>query len=281
MKILLTGATGLLGKRIINKLNPDHIVAGLTTSLQGVALLESLQTKAYRGDICDADFVQEMVADFQPDVIIHQVTSLKKLNSTDNATVREIGTKNLVEAALACQVPKIIAQSISWAYEPGTSPATEETALDIHATLPRQTTIHGIEQLEAQTKRLTNHVILRYGALYGPDTWYDQTGYIYQQFINQQATVSQGITNFLHVDDAVAACLAALTLPTGTYNIVDDEPTSGTTWAPYYAQQLGVQTTPTYLPGATWERAVSNQKYKTHGGKFTYPSWRQGMQSAD
>ena len=281
MNILLTGATGLLGKRIIKKLNNEHVVAGLTTSQQGVELLETLHTKAYLGDIRNQAFVLEMVQDFQPDLIIHQVTSLKQLNSADNAAIREVGTKNLVEAALACQVPKIISQSISWAYEPGTTPATEETTLDLLAQAPRQTTIHGIAQLEAQTKRLENHVILRYGALYGPETWYDHTGYIYQQFMDNQATVSQGVTNFIHVDDAVDACLAAITLPTGTYNIVDDEPASGPTWAPYYAAQVGVEVTPTYVPGATFERAVSNEKYKKHGGQLSYPSWREGMKQTD
>ena len=76
--------------------------------------------------------------------MIHQLTSLSTWNFEDNAKIRIEGTRNLVDAAKNVEVKKMIAQSISWAYEPGDSFATEKDSLDITATMPRQLTINGI-----------------------------------------------------------------------------------------------------------------------------------------
>lgn len=67
----------------------------------------------------------------------------------DNLNIRKEGTRNLVDAALAVGVRKIITQSISCAYSPGEGPATEENPLDTEAPLPRRTTVEGIQSLES------------------------------------------------------------------------------------------------------------------------------------
>ncbi|MGC4941205.1 hypothetical protein [Kribbella sp. DT2] len=45
--------------------------------------------------------------------------------------MRTIGTRNLVDAAQAAGVRRMVAQSISWAYAPGAEPATEDVPLDL------------------------------------------------------------------------------------------------------------------------------------------------------
>ncbi|MDN6688871.1 MAG: NAD(P)-dependent oxidoreductase [Lactococcus sp.] len=278
MKILITGATGVLGKRITKHLAKIHDVAGLTRTKSGADMLHTLNARAYIGDIRDKAFVFDMVNSFKPTVIIHQVTDLKHLSSQDNATIRKIGTQHIVAASLAYNVEKLISQSISWAYEPGKEPATEDTPLDLAADFPRKITIDGILALEKATQQLAQHVILRYGTLYGEDTWYAKNGGIHQQFLDGTAKVSHGITNFIHIQDAVAAAILAISLPTGIYNIVDDEPACGPIWAPYYAKQLnGDSNTISYLSKNPWERAVSNAAYKQNGGKLAFNSWREGM----
>ncbi|MCJ1986240.1 hypothetical protein GYN15_08415 [Lactococcus piscium] len=105
-----------------------------------------------------------------------------------------------------------------------------------------------------------------------------KNGDIHQQFLDGTAKVSHGITNFIHIQDAVAAAILAISLPTGIYNIVDDEPACGPIWAPYYAKQLnGDSNTISYLSKNPWERAVSNAVYKQNGGKLAFNSWREGM----
>ena len=53
-----------------------------------------------------------------------------------NARLREVGTKNLVDACVAAGVSHVIAQSIAFAYAPGPQPCTEDAPLNLHAEDP-------------------------------------------------------------------------------------------------------------------------------------------------
>ena len=48
----------------------------------------------------------------------------------------------------------------------------------------------------------------------------------------------------VHIDDAVAATVAALTAEPGVYNIVDDDPLPVAEWFPSFASGQCVGTTP-------------------------------------
>ena len=117
----------------------------------------------------------------------------------------------------------MIAQSISWAYEPGETLATEIDSLDIVALCLGKLTINGVLKLEQAVSELQEAVILRYGTLYGPGTWYAENGLIANQVRNNEIIASDGISSFIHVEDAARAMLA-LHWPAGTVNIVDDFP---------------------------------------------------------
>src|SRR6185312_2457245 len=108
----------------------------------------------------------------RPDVVVHQLTDLAGGDSGANATLRIDGTRNLVAAARAAGVRRIVAQSVAWAYQPGETPAGESVPLDLEAPQPRQTTVYGIRALEFAVRELPEWVVLRYGVLYGPDTWF-------------------------------------------------------------------------------------------------------------
>ncbi|MDM5163043.1 NAD-dependent epimerase/dehydratase family protein [Bacillus altitudinis] len=153
-----------------------HDVIGMTRKEEQRQVIEKTGAKAILADGFDREKIMKILDEVKPNVVIHQLTSLSQGSSMENAHIRIEVTRNLVDAAKQAQVQKIIAQSISWAYEPGTTPATEETALDIHASMPRKTTINGVLSLEEAVKEMPTHVILRYGTLYGPATWYARNG---------------------------------------------------------------------------------------------------------
>ena len=81
-------------------------------------------------------------------------------------------------------------------------------------------------------------VILRYGTLYGPGTWYAENE-LTNQVRNNEIIASDGISSFIHVEDAARAAMLALYWPTGTANIVDDFPATSKEWLPIYAAALG------------------------------------------
>ena len=124
-----------------------------------------------------------------------------------NARMRREGTRNLVAAALAAGVHRLVAQSIAWMYAPGPEPHGEDDPLDVHAAGTRAVTAEGVATLERLSvgSPSIDGVVLRYGHLYGPGTGAD----------------SAEIPS-LHVDAAAEAALLAIEKPRrGIYNIAE------------------------------------------------------------
>ncbi|NEW04908.1 NAD(P)-dependent oxidoreductase [Paenibacillus sp. SYP-B3998] len=282
MKILVTGATGVIGRLLLPLLVKEgHEVIGMTHNPLLTSQIRTLGASAVLVDALDRDAVAASLREARPEVVIHQLTSLSTLNVADNAKIRTVGTRNLVDAAQAAGVRRMIAQSISWAYEPGSEPAREEASLDTEAPLPRKTTIDGVIALERAVAELPEHVILRYGQLYGQGTWYDHNGLFEGKVRQQQVPATEGVSSFLHVHDAAQAALKALHWPNGSVNIVDDEPAQGKVWLPFYASVIGAPAPKIEDVSNRGERGASNAKARnTYGWEPAYPSWREGFKGS-
>jgi nucleoside-diphosphate-sugar epimerase len=152
------------------------------------------------------------------------------------------------------------------------------------ATLEHQVTVH----------RRMEGLVLRYGNLYGPTTAYAADGAVADLVRRRRYPIAgkgAGVYSFVHLDDAVAATVAALTGRPGIYNVVDDEPASLREWLPVYAEALGARPprrVPVWLSrlmagayGAhlmTQQRGAANAKAKRDlGWAPTHPSWRTGF----
>lgn len=281
LNIFLAGATGVIGRSLIPLLVQEgHDVFGMIRDESKASTITKLGAKPMVADAFDRDAVFTALQNSQPDVVIHQLTSLSGGSSVDNAKMRMEGTENLVDAANLAGVRRMIAQSISWAYEPGEGPATEEDMLDITAPFPRKTTIEGIMALEEKVSQMPEFVILRYGTLYGPGTWYAIDGMIANQVRRQEMAATDGVASFLHVDDAARAALLALDWPSGPVNIVDDHPASGHVWLPVYASAIGAPEPSFQVSSNRGERGASNTKArKEYGWEPIHPSWSKGFQN--
>ncbi|MGW7681973.1 NAD-dependent epimerase/dehydratase family protein [Kribbella sp. NPDC054772] len=278
MRIFVAGATGVIGRRLVPLLLADgHQVTALTRHT--TAHLPA-GVQMVLGDVYDADHLQNVVASARPDVVMHQLTDLTARDFAANTRIRREGTRNLVDAARAAGVPRVISQSIAWAYEPGSTPATESTPLDRHAAdEARRTTVGAVATLEEITAEAPEWVVLRYGMLYGPDTWYRKGGLMADLALAGQLPVTPDITSFLHIDDAAIAAAAALTWPNGPVNIVDNTPAPATTWLPTFTQSIGGPTppTPTTTPRTPWARGATNTHAHSLGWTPTHPTWQTGF----
>ncbi|ARQ01823.1 NAD-dependent epimerase/dehydratase family protein [Pseudorhodoplanes sinuspersici] len=213
MKIFLAGATGVIGRRLVVLLRKTgHEVVGTTRSETKAAALQALGATAAVVDAYDAQKLKLAVYAAQPDVVIHQLTDLPQdpdpvkleVGRAANARLRIEGTRNLVDAALASGVRRVIAQSIAFAYTPGQGPLTEDQPLDLS-----QTGVIALEQAVTQTQGIDG-IVLRYGRLYGPGTWTD---------------IAKG-PGPLHVDAAAQAALLALAQgKPGIFNLAEDDGT--------------------------------------------------------
>jgi nucleoside-diphosphate-sugar epimerase len=279
MKILLAGAAGVIGKRLVPLLvAAGHEVIGTTRSPEKNQLLQQMGATPVIVDVFDRAGVATTMREVRPDVVIHQLTDLSSWDLAANSRIRKEGTRNLVDAAREAGVQHFIAQSIAWAYEPGDGPADETVPLDTEAPETRRSTVAGVQALEQATTELERGIVLRYGLFYGPGTWYAPDGSIAEQVRQGQVSANEGVTSFLHVDDAARAALLALDWPAGIYNIVDDEPAPGTSWLPVYAATLHAPAPPisTEHPRAARGALNTRARQLLHWQPL-YPTWREGF----
>jgi nucleoside-diphosphate-sugar epimerase len=213
--VFLAGATGAIGSVLCRLLVADGWrVVGTTRSAAKAAELKRLGVEPVVVDAFDRDALVAAVKSAAPDVVVHQLTDLPKENTPEamaegrarNAKLREIGTDNLAAAATAAGAKRFVAQSIAFAYAPGPKPYAEEAPLDpaakAVATLERLTLGGPFEGL-----------VLRYGHLYGPNTW----------------TPVAAAKGSVHVDAAADAARRALTRGApGIYNVAEDDGTVST-----------------------------------------------------
>ena len=219
MRIFLAGATGAVGRPLTRLLvAAGHAVTGTTRSPHKAPTIEAAGATAAVVDAYDGDAVRAAVVAARPDVVIHQLTDLPSTRDpatypaalAANARLRVMATPNLVVAARAAGVRRFIAQSVAFAYPPGRMPCRETDPLDFAGEGTRAVLVRGVAALEALATGTPGiaGIVLRYGYLYGPGTWY---------------AVPEG-RGFVHVDAAAHAALIAVTRGApGLYNIAEDD----------------------------------------------------------
>jgi nucleoside-diphosphate-sugar epimerase len=207
----VAGASGAIGRVLCKLLIEDGWrVVGTTRSPARAAELGSLEVEPTIVDVFDRDALIQAVCAAQPEVVVHQLTDLPKAFSSANmaaarprnARIREIGTDNLVAAATRAKARRLVAQSIAFAYAPGSRPYSEESALDTAAA----PAVAKLEELILGCP--LEGIVLRYGRLYGPHTWSDVP--------SGEAPV--------HVDAAADAARRAMTRGRpGVYNVAEED----------------------------------------------------------
>ena len=216
MKIFLAGAGGANGRRLTPLLRAaGHRVTGTTRSADKADTLAKLGAEPVVVDVFDAAALARAVKAAAPQAIIHQLTDLAFAPGSPqyqeglarNARLRIEGTRNLVAAARAANVDRMVAQSIAFIYAPGKGARVESDPLTADPAMAG--TVAAVTSLEQAVLSLREGIVLRYGYLYGPGTWFD----------------APAKPPSLHVDAAAQAALLALTKgKPGIYNIAEDDP---------------------------------------------------------
>jgi nucleoside-diphosphate-sugar epimerase len=215
-RIFLAGASGAIGQRLIPQLlAAGHEVMGTTRGAEKAEKLLALGVEPFVVDVFNAEALSRAMVAVRPDIVIHQLTDLppgldpSRMGEAivRNARIRDEGTRNLVAAAVASGVRRMVAQSIAWAYAPGPEPHGEDDPLDGGASGNRGISVGGVIALE---KAVLNApfagVVLRYGQLYGPGT----------------GTATPAGASPLHVDAAAYAALLALERGApGVFNVAE------------------------------------------------------------
>ena len=310
MKVLVAGATGVIGRRLVPQLLADgHAVTAMVRSQASASAAQAMGAGHVLADALDAGATMRALAEAAPDAVIHQLTALPRRidprrierDFVLNDRLRGEGTHNLVAAAQACGAERVIAQSIAFAYAPG-PPGTihvESDPLLSDAQAPQsfRRSARALRELESAVLG-AGGVVLRYGYFYGPGSAIAPDGSIGEDIARRRMPVvggGGGVWSFIHVDDAASATAAALDRgPTGAYNIVDDEPARVSEWLPALAEALGARKPPRAplllarlvagsfgVSAMTSAQGASNQLAKAElGWAPAHGTWREGFRTA-
>src|SRR5215208_8091914 len=309
MKVLLAGATGALGKQLVPRLVADgHEVVGITRTESKLGMLRELGAAGVVADLLDPEQVARVVAEAEPEVIIHQLTALnrdfdvKHFDRTFEETnrLRTEATDHLLAAGRAVGVKRFIAQSFTgWPFARTGGPVkTEDDPLDPNPPAAMRQSMRAIRHLESAVTGAdwTEGIVLRYGGFYGPGTSMSREGGAQLEQIRERKFPvvgnGAGVWSFIQIEDAAEATAAAVTRGRpGIYNIVDDDPAPVAEWLPAAASAIGAPP-PRHVPrwlgrlvageaGAvmmTEVRGASNAKAKRElGWEPKHPSWREGF----
>ncbi|HVZ99490.1 MAG TPA: NAD(P)-dependent oxidoreductase, partial [Caulobacterales bacterium] len=237
MKVFVAGATGAIGLPLVRALRDlGHDVTGMTRTEHGARALQSLGAQASQTDAFDTAAVRAAIEMAAPDIVIDQLTSLPanpagllEAIPGDTRLHRE-GGASLLSAARAFGVHRYILQSKGFYLDAPAGQLADEHAklrYDAPGTIGESTRILGAYEDRVLAAAPPEGVVLRYGFFYGPGTWYWPDGGIAEQARRGESLIvgeGNAVWSFVHIDDAVAATVAALAAEPGIYNIVDDDP---------------------------------------------------------
>ena len=257
MRVFVAGASGAIGEPlIVELLNKGHSVVGMTTSESQAKKLESQGAKAVIANAFDAAAVEAALRQAKAEAVIDELTRLPSEQSdmpkyaAGDRRLRIEGGGNLIRAAIASGVQRYVQQSSGFFLKaaPGTL-ADESSPLDVNASPGVAASARTYTELEARlfSSDAIEGVALRYGFFYGPKTWYYPGGAAANMVARQQNPVvgkGEGISSFVHINDAAVATVAALTAEPGVYNLVDDDPSPQAVWLPAFAKFVGASEPP-------------------------------------
>jgi 2-alkyl-3-oxoalkanoate reductase len=296
VRILVTGATGVIGRRAVPlMLAAGHQVAGIGRSPAGRASLERMGASTLALDLFDRQSVRRALAGHQAVVNLatHVPPGFRAFLPgawKQNDRIRKLGSALLVEEALRAGAELFLQESFLTYPDSGDRWVTEDMA----PRAPR----YNRTSLDAEASALRfareggRGVALRFAYFYGPGDDFTKT---------LAASVRRGwlpilgrpdgYFSMVTHEDAASSVVAALGAPSGSYNVVVDEPLTRRAIGALLAHQLGVPA-PRFLPLWTAKLAgsvgemlsrslrVSNAKLrKAVGWAPKYRSLREGLSS--
>lgn len=307
MKVFVAGASGAIGSPAVRQLvAAGHEVTGMTRREERMEEIRAAGATPVRCNVFSVDDTEKALHQAEPEVVVHLLTALpprldyraKEDPLAPTNRVRGEGTRNLLAAAKAAGARRVVAESVAFFYEPEGDWVKDESApLNLDAPGHFGGAAVALADMESQVLGAEGMegVVLRYGWLYGPGTYFAADGSQTEDAHKRRLPIvgkGGGTFSFLQVEDAATATVAAVERGApGTYNIVDDEPAPMREWVPVFCEAVGAKKpfrVPTWIArliagpaavaSATQLRGADNAKAKRElDWQPRYPSWRQGF----
>ncbi len=294
MRVFVAGATGVLGQRAVPlMITAGHSVTALGRSPEKRSALERAGAVVTGIDLFDSDAVARAVAGH--DAVVNLATHIPSSSGKmllpwswkENDRIRREGSNILVNAALLAGATRFIQESFAPIY-PDCGDRWIDESTPVQPAHYNRTVVDAENALERFTKVGRTGVVLRFGALYGPDALMLEMIRVVKMGWSALPGRPSSYFSSVSQDDAASAVVAVLDVPTGIYNVVDDEPLRRRDYFDSLASALGVK--PPKFPPAWTARLmgvvgecmsrsqrISNRKLRASTDWAPlYPSVRQG-----
>jgi nucleoside-diphosphate-sugar epimerase len=231
MRVFLTGATGVVGRRLVPLLiRQGHLVTAVVRSPEKKAAVARAGATPAAVGLFDRNALDAAVR--RHDAVVNLATHipasswkmLRRSSWAENDRIRREGSSNLADAAIAAGVSRFVQESFAPVY-----PDRGDQWID--EDVPTEPVSYNRSLLDAEraAARFTasgrSGVVLRFGAFYGPDAVQlaDAVRLVRRGWAPLPGRPGSYISSVSH-DDAASAAASALIAAPGVYNVVDDEP---------------------------------------------------------
>jgi 2-alkyl-3-oxoalkanoate reductase len=295
MKVFVTGATGVVGRRLVPLLvQAGHEVTAVARTPEKAAGLQKAGARTVAVDLFDVEGVRRAVAGHE--AVVNMATHIPRTFTRmmlpgawrENDRIRREASAILVQAAMAGGVSRLIQESFAPMY-----PDCGDEWIDEE--VPPRPVRYNRSTLDAELSaaRFTHGggvgVVLRFAAFYGPDASHvpDLIRFT-KRGMAPLPGPAEAYFSSIALNDAATAVVAALGVPAGIYNVAENDPVRRREFADIVADGLGVphpRMQPAWMTklmgsaGELFSRSVriSNRKLREASGWVPrYPSIREG-----
>ena len=283
MNILVTGATGVVGRRLVPLLrDAGHAVTAVARSSAGREQISKHGATAIELDLFDPAAVRRAVAGH--DAVVNLATHIPPPSRIflpwawrENDRLRREASAIVADACMSANVPRLVQESFAPVYPDCGDRWIDETT-KIEPVKYNRTVADAEASVDRFSRSGRTGVTLRFGGFYGPDAaqTIEMIKFIKRGWAPLPGPPEAFISSISH-DDAASAAASAVTLPAGVYNVVDDEPVTHRAFMDTLAEALHVpapKLPPTWVTplfGSLGEMAarslrMSNKKLRTVSG---------------
>ncbi|MCK5013087.1 MAG: NAD-dependent epimerase/dehydratase family protein [Candidatus Omnitrophica bacterium] len=276
-RVLVTGATGFLGSRLVEKLIIDHNarVRVIIRNFNKAARIARFGIEIIKGDVTDPDNVDSAVKDC--DIVIHCAWSYSdKHNEKETKQSNIEGLKNILRAAEREKVKRTIFVSSQAVYpdrEKGY--ITEDSARRYTGNVYPDTKLRCEEIVRSFSEKGVPVVTVQPTTIYGPwSTIWTVNPLMRLKKMYLALDDGEGLCNAVYVDDVVEALVLASVKEKAvgeTFLISGEEPARWKDFYGAYEKMLGVNSL-VYKDPKTLKAHIRWQKFFESGvGKLLFP----------
>ncbi|MGA8185907.1 MAG: NAD(P)-dependent oxidoreductase [Terriglobia bacterium] len=232
MKIFVAGGTGVLGRASVKALvDAGHVVRATARTEEKADVVRSLGAEPVQVDLYDSKEVRQAVAGSEAILrLTTKIPPIAKMRSRaawqETNLLRTEGARILVDAGIAEGVQVYVHESVTFVYEDaGTRWITEDAPTDDGESEILRSALDGEKEAARFSESGGRGIVLRFGGFYGPESTVtaDMISMMRRRLLVQPGSGAHYISS-IYIPDAGAAVLASLNVPSGIYNVVDENP---------------------------------------------------------